>query len=150
MEIEQRDSAGIASSDGARIADLLIQESLSPLMVLDLVAHGDINLVARGFSAITGFDQRTVQSLLEDRGWIGIRTLYRAAGFELRHISAVVTAINLWNEVGGDVGPTAKKRHARRALYRFLTAHEHKPAQDVDEVIGMLDELNALESRAGS
>lgn len=144
-----RNLAGMAS-DAARIGDMVVRETLSPLMVLDLVAHGDLSLVERGLSALTGFDQRTVQALLEDRGWIGVRTLYRAAGFEPRHISAVVTALNLWHEIGGGVAPDDRKHHAERALYRFLTAAEHKPAQDIEEVIGLLDELDALDPKAGN
>jgi hypothetical protein len=137
------------ASDAARIGDMVVRETLSPLMVLDLVAHGDMGLVERGLSAITGFDQRTVQSLLHDRGWIGVRTLYRAAGFEMRHLAAVVTALGLWQEVGAGVAPAERRRHAKRALYRFLTAAEHRLAQDVDEVLGLLDEFDALSPKPG-
>ncbi len=144
----ERSLANLASN-AARIGDTVVRETLSPLMVLDLVAHGDLSLVERGLSALTGFDQRTVQALLEDRGWIGVRTLYRAAGFEPRHISAVVTALNLWHEIGGSVDPGTRRRHAERALYRYLTAAEHKPKQDTDEVIGLLEELDALRSQGG-
>ena len=135
------------ASDAARIGDMVVRETLSPLMVLDLVAHGDMGLVERGLSAITGFDQRTVQSLLHDRGWIGVRTLYRAAGFEMRHVSAVVTALAVWHEIGGDVAPGDRRRHAKRALYRYLTGSEHRPAEDVDEVLGLLDEFDVLSPR---
>ena len=137
------------ASDAARIGDMVVRETLSPLMVLDLVAHGDLGLVERGFSAITGFDQRTVQALLYDRGWIGVRTLYRAAGFEMRHVAAVVVALGVWQEGGGGVAPADRLRHAERALCRFLTASEHRPAQDVDEVLGLLDELGALALKPG-
>ncbi|HXZ68978.1 MAG TPA: DUF2336 domain-containing protein [Alphaproteobacteria bacterium] len=140
--------AGMANN-AARIGDMVVRETLSPLMVLDLVAHGDLGLVERGLSAITGFDQRTVQSLLHDRGWIGVRTLYRAAGFEMRHVSALVTALGLWHEIGGDVAPENRRRHAERALYRFLTGSEHRQAEDVDEVLGLLDELDALSPKLG-
>jgi uncharacterized protein (DUF2336 family) len=132
------------ASDAARIGDMVVREALSPLMVLDLVAHGDLSLVERGLAAITGFDQRTVQTLLLDRGWIGVRTLYRVAGFETRYISAVVTALNLWHEVGGGVAPADRRRHAERALFRFLTNSEHRSSQDVDEVLSLLDDLEAL------
>lgn len=145
-----RRSLSDSARDAARIGDMVVRETLSPLMVLDLIAHGDLGLVERGLSALTGFDPRTVQALLEDRGWIGVRTLYRAAGFEPRHISAVVTALNLWHEVGGGVAPNERKHHAERALYRFLTATEHKPAQDIDEVIGLLDEFDALDPKTGN
>ncbi|MFZ1989832.1 MAG: DUF2336 domain-containing protein [Alphaproteobacteria bacterium] len=137
------------ANDAARIGDMVVRETLSPLMVVDLVAHGDLGLVERGLSAITGFDQRTVQSLLHDRGWIGVRTLFRAAGFEMRHVSAVVTALGLWHEIGGDVGPADRRRHAERALYRFLTGSEHRRAEDVDEVLGLLDEFDALAPKQG-
>jgi len=138
------------ASDAARIGDMVVREALSPLMVLDLVAHGDLTLVERGLSAITGFDQRTVQTLLLDRGWIGVRTLYRAAGFETRHISAVVAALNLWHEVGGSVAPADRRHHAERSLYRFLTNSEHRSTQDVDEVLGLLGELDALAPHPGN
>ena len=137
------------TSDAMRIGDMVVRETLSPLMVLDLVAHGDLGLVERGLSAITGIDLRTVQMLLQDRGWIGVRTLYRAAGFEMRHVAAVVTALNLWHEVGRGVAFSDRRRHAERALFRFLTAAEDRPAQDVDEVLGLLDEFDALASKPG-
>ena len=133
--------------NAARIGDMVVRETLSPLMVLDLVAHGDLGLVERGLSAITGFDRRTVQSLLHDRGWIGLRTLYRAAGFEMRHLSAVLTALGLWREIAGEVAD--RRRHAERALYRFLTGSEHRLAEDVEEVLGLLDEFDAVSPKQG-
>lgn len=155
QQVQAGDGAGAygaaeMASHAARIGDLLVRETLSPLMVLDLVAHGDLSLVERGLAALTGIDRRTVQALLQDRGWIGVRTLYRAAGFEPRHISAVVTALDLWQEVGGGVAPDERRRHAERALYRFLTAAEHKPTQDIDEVMSLLEELDALDPKTGN
>jgi uncharacterized protein (DUF2336 family) len=120
-----------------RIGELVLRETLTPLLLLDLIAHGDLALVERGLAAVTGFDQRTVEALLIDRGWIGLRTLFRAAGFEPRHLWAIHTSLGALREAGGSVDPQERRRHAERCLSRFLTGVPHAPEADVEEVLSL-------------
>ena len=139
-------SSPSAAVRAARIGEMVLRETLTPLLLLDLVAHGDLALVERGLSAITGFDERTVQALLLDRGWIGLRTIYRAAGFELRHLWALHTALEALREAGGSVAPSERRRHARRCLSRYLSGAEHAPAKDLDEVLSLLSDTDIAKS----
>ena len=128
----------------ARIGEMVVRETLTPLLLLDLVAHGDMSLVERGLAAITGFDERTIQILLYDRGWIGLRAIFRAAAFEMRHLAAIDTALRMFAEAGGSVARDNRDRHAELCLSRYLTAvAEHAPAEVLDEVLTLLIEIGA-------
>jgi Uncharacterised protein conserved in bacteria (DUF2336) len=132
----------------ARVGEMVIRETLTPLLLLDLIAHADVSLVERGLSAITGFDERTIQTLLYDRGWVGLRTIFRAAGFDLSHLPAINTALDVLNEAGGSVVRNDRNRHAERCLSRFLTGSaEHLPPDTLDEVLGLLIDIGVTRTK---
>jgi hypothetical protein len=113
------------------------QECLSPLSVLQAMACGDRLSVETVLASASGLDSRTVGGLI-DRGWIGLRTIYRAAGLDLAYLRATETALRALREAGGSVEPSARVRHAELCLSRALTANEDMPAEQADALLRLL------------
>jgi uncharacterized protein (DUF2336 family) len=111
-------------------------------MLLEALAKGDLRFVERSLSALTGWGEATVAALIEDRGWLGLRSIFRAAALDLRYLRAIYIALEALREAGGSVDPQDRQRHAKRCLMRFLTDAEHLPPEDQLEMLLMLHEID--------
>lgn len=115
----------------------IVQQPVSPLLVFQAAARGDRPFVEYALTEATGFDLATVGALI-DRGWIGLRTIYRAAGFDLSYLRPTETALRALREAGGSIEPSERMRHAELCLSRALTANENMPAEQADELLELL------------
>lgn len=136
-------AAADTDTDVAASVDLLHRTGkLTPLIVLRAACEGNMAFVAAAFACLADIEPRTATTLLQDRDWLGLRSLLVAADIEPRYMAPFRIALETYKEAGA-VAPSGRLRHAKKVLTRFLSQPSLLPVRELEEFITLLRRLEA-------
>lgn len=115
-----------------------LQDCQEDAALLESILMGPLSEIEETLITETGFEPRTVATLLDDRGLIGVRTLLRSAGRDVRYSWAAYVALAGRRREVDPRAETPSPALSRGIVIRLLTEPHRLPPGLEDRLVGLL------------
>jgi uncharacterized protein (DUF2336 family) len=135
------DQAGRATDMRAFVAHLHRQDRLTPSLLLRAAAHGHLPFVEWSLAELAGVPHHRTWLMVHDAGPLGLRAIYERAGLPARLLPAFRAAVETYHSLQREGDLRDVGQFQERMLQRFLTQPHTAGHEDVDYLIGRMDQL---------
>ncbi len=134
------DQAGKTADVRGLVIHLNAEKRLTASLLLRALASGHMTFFEWGVAELAGVPHHRTWLMIHDAGPLGLRAIYERAGLPARLFPAFRAAVDTFQSMEFDGGPKDRERFQERMLQRFLTQPEQVAREDVDYLLGRLDQ----------
>jgi len=134
---------GTPQDTQALVAQLHSRGRLTPSLVLRALCMGDIRFTEDAMAEAAGVSAEKASLLIHDGGPLGLKAIYKKAGFPDAMFPAFRVAVDMLHETQFDGGPNDRERFTSRVIERILTKYQQMESADLDYLLSKLNKFKA-------
>ena len=138
--IDLVDEAGKTADVRGLVVHLNAEKRLTASLLLRALASGHMTFFEWGVAELAGVPHHRTWLMIHDAGPLGLRAIYERAGLPARLFPAFRAAVDTFQSMEFDGGAKDRERFQERMLQRFLTQPQQAAREDVDYLLGRLDQ----------
>jgi uncharacterized protein (DUF2336 family) len=135
------DQAGRAADMKSFVAHLHAEERLTASLLLRGLVSGQMTFFEWGIAELAGVPHHRTWLMIHDAGPLGLKAIYERAALPARLYPAFRAAVDTFHSVEFDGGARDHERFQEKLMERFLTQQTPASREDVDYLLGRMDQL---------